>query len=285
MKSRAIPGRIGLILFVVIALLPITFSIGYALLYSVGLVGLLREGFTWTHWSALFEGSEVLYSFGLSIYISLAVVVATVLLSLWLTLQLRRSLLQGPLSYALYAPLAIPATVAAFFVFQLFSGSGLLSRLLFSLGVIDTIQEFPGLINDSSGIGIILAHVGLAIPFFVILFHEIYSSEGVDKLTQLARTLGASRQQVIWRIQLPILIRKAFLNIALLFIVVLGSYEIPLLLGRQNPQMISVLTMRKYEMFDIREKPEAFIVALLYTLLVITILSTIFWRRANQREA
>lgn len=269
----------GLALFVLLALLPIGFSILYAAAYSTGLAGLLSEGFTLDHWRVLTQRSEIWTSFALSIYIAGATVIITVSLALFIALYLKRSLDKGPLSYAIYFPLALPATVAAFFVFQLLSAAGYVARVFVSMGLIDEIAQFPSLVNDAGGIGILVAHIGLAIPFFVLLFHEIYRSENVEGLSALARTLGASNAQVTYRVKAPILLQRATTNITLLFIAVLGSYEIPLLLGRQAPQMISVLTMRKYEMFDISQKPEAFIVALLYTGFVLALLILVFRKR------
>jgi len=67
----------------------------------------------------------------------------------------------------------------------------------------------------------------------------------------------------------------------LFFIYVLGAYEIPLLLGQQSPQMLSVLVMRKYARFDITQKPEAFIIAILYALFVTAIILTVFRRNRS----
>ena len=278
MNKRTVPGKLGLALFIILAIVPIAFSIGYAFSYSTGLTGLLSDGFTMSHWQTVISGDEVWSSFGLSIYIALTTVIITVCAALILSLVLRTRLSKGPLSYIIYLPLAIPATVAAFLTFQLLSGAGFISRMLYTAGLISQITDLPDLINDAAGIGIIAAHVGMAIPFFVILFHEIYTSERIGQLTQLAQTLGASTSAILYRITLPILISRATMNIVLLFIVVLGSYEIPLLLGRQAPQMVSVLTLRKYQLFDISEKPEAFIIAILYTVLVMALLLVIYKR-------
>ena len=59
----------------------------------------------------------------------------------------------------------------------------------------------------------------------------------------------------------------------------LGSFEIPLLLGPQSPQMISVLARRKFGLFDLEQKPQAFIIALLYTGLVVALLLVFLRRR------
>ena len=284
MSNRTLPGFIGLFLFLLLAIVPIAFSIGYAAFYSLGLTGLLSDGFTISHWGNVFSRWEVWSSLSLSIYISAITVILTVSISLGIAIRMRDPLSTGTLSYAIYLPLAIPATVSAFLVFQLLSGAGFLSRIFMSAGVIQSINEFPDLINDAAGIGIIAAHTGLAVPFFTILFHEIYTREHINELNQLAYTLGAKPIQAFFKVTLPLLLKRGTMNIALLFIIVMGSYEIPLLLGRQSPQMISVLTMRKYEMFDISEKPEAFIAAILYTAFVLVLLTFIF-RRVGSRHA
>ena len=284
MNSRNLPGIIGVLLFLLLAIVPIAFSIGYAAFYSLGLTGLLSEGFTTTHWANVFSRAEIWGSLLLSIYISASTVLLTILISMGIAIRMRQPLTQGTLSYAIYLPLAIPATVSAFLVFQLLSGAGFLSRIFMNLGLIQSINEFPDLINDVAGIGIITAHTGLAVPFFTILFHEIYTREHIDQLTKLAHTLGAKPFQAFFGVTLPLLLKKSTMNITLLFIIVMGSYEIPLLLGRQAPQMISVLTMRKYEMFDISEKPEAFIAAILYTTVVLLLLTFIF-RRTGSKHA
>ena len=269
-----------MLLFGVLAILPIAFSLGYAGAYSTGLAGLLSEGFTWAYWTRVMLSSEIWTSFGLSLYIAGATVLLTVGLALPLSLYLRRSLSRGPMSYIIYLPLAIPATVAAFFVFQMLAGAGYLSRIALQLGWIEEIGQFPELINDAAGIGIIVTHTGLAVPFFMLLFHEIYQSERVDALAQLAQTLGAGSMQLLARVKIPILLQRSLTNIILFFIAVLGSYEIPLLLGRQAPQMVSVLTLRKYQLFNIEEKPEAFIIAILYTVLVLALIAVVFRRQA-----
>ena len=108
MDNRTLPGKIGLLLFLVLAILPILFSLGYAAAYSLGLTGLLSDGFTWAHWRVVFSGREVWQSLGLSIYISAITVLLTVVVSMAIALYLRDRLAKGMLSSLMYLPLAIP---------------------------------------------------------------------------------------------------------------------------------------------------------------------------------
>lgn len=271
-------GALGLTLFVAIAIVPLGASLLYAGLYSLGLTGLLNRGFTLEAWRRVLGGREVWASLGLSLWVALAVVALAAIGGLALALALRGRLDRGPLSYTLYLPLALPWTVAAFFTFQMLTGGGLVPRLLLRLGVLADPAAYTAPVQDRWAIGIILTHAALAVPFFGLLFDKLYRSERIGELSALAASLGASRGQRLRRVEIPLLLRAAASNLALLLVVVLGSYEIPLLLGRQAPQMLSVLTLRKYALFDIRQKPEAFVVALLYTALVLGVIGMAFRR-------
>ncbi|MFY9825236.1 MAG: ABC transporter permease [Thermoanaerobaculia bacterium] len=276
MRSRS--GTLGLAAFLAVAVMPIGASLLYALLYSVGLAGLLAEGFNGRHWLAVLGSGEIWWSLGLSVWVAAAVVAAGTALGLALALGFHGSLDRGVLGYALYLPLALPGAVAAFFIFQMLTGGGFVARVLLRLGLLSAPSRFVPLVQDRWAVGIILAHTLLAAPFLALLFGRLYESERVAELAILSRSLGASRRQSLWRVEMPVLLHAAGTNLALLFIVVLGSYEIPLLLGRQAPQMLSVLTMRKFALFDLRQKPEAFVVALLYTGLVMAMVAGLFRR-------
>ncbi|MGA9607620.1 MAG: hypothetical protein WBR21_11440, partial [Rouxiella badensis] len=47
---------------------------------------------------------------------------------------------------------------------------------------------------------------------------------------------------------------------------------IPLIVGAQNPTMISLLTRRKFGIYELAQKPEAFVIAVIYTGLLLAIL-------------
>ncbi len=285
MSFRNSVERIGLALFFLLTVLPVALSLLYAALYGFGVVGLLSRGFTFDHWRRVLTSVEVWASVGLSLYVATAVVVLTTALALPLALALRARLESGPLVYILSLPLAIPGTVAAVLVLQLLAGAGLLSRIAYRLGLTDGIAGFPSFVRDAWLSGVVLAHVAIAVPFFALLFAELHRSERILALGELAATLGAHRGQRLLRVTLPILLRAATPSLALLFVVVLGSFEIPLLLGRLSPQMLSTLTYRKYSLFDITQKPEAYILALGYTLLVLALVGVTFRGRwvANER--
>jgi putative spermidine/putrescine transport system permease protein len=278
------PGRAGFALFLAVAVLPVAVSLVYALLYTVGLTGLLSDGFTLAHWSAVLASTELWTSLALSAAVALAACVIAAIGGLAVALGLRPQLARGPLAYAIYLPLAMPFVVGAFAAFETLSAAGMLSRLAYRFGLTGGIDSFPSLTNDPLYLGVIATHAFLALGFLAVVFAQLYESESIDAYAALSRSLGATEGQTLRRVTLPMLLRRARPNLVLLFIVLLGSYEVPLLLGRQSPQMISVLTVRKYQRFDLLQKPEAFVIAIVYTATVLLLLVTAFRRRLSEEQ-
>lgn len=271
-----LPGWVGLACLWLTAVLQIAFSLVHAALYSVGLSGLLADGFTLEPWRLVLGRSETWGALGLSLWVAAATVVLSATLGLALALGQTRRLRSGPLATAVHLPLALPGTVAAFVVFQAASGGGLITRLAAAVGLADGPMPVLLLVHDSIGAGIVVAHLLSAAPFFALLFVGLHDSERLDDLAVVARSLGAGDGAVVWRVKVPVLLHRAAPNLALLFVVVLGSFEIPLLLGRQAPQMLSVVAWRRFAMFDIGQRPEAYAVALLFSAIVLTCILVLF---------
>ncbi|MDZ7845446.1 MAG: hypothetical protein U5L96_00945 [Owenweeksia sp.] len=192
-------SNIGLVLFVVIGVVPFTAAFLYALLYSFGVVGVVNKGFTTQFWESVLVSGEFLKSFGYSATIAAVSVFISVSMAFWLALKFKRELNKKLLSFIIYLPLAIPGVVAGFFTFQLFSKAGFFSRLTYQLGWIAEARQFPDLVNDQLAIGIILTFITGVLPFFVLLFLNVYKNERVEELSILAHSLGATPAQITWR--------------------------------------------------------------------------------------
>lgn len=251
-----------------IGVVPFFAAFIYALGYSFGVMGVLNNGFTTRFWESVFASGEFLKSFGYSAAIALVSLVLSIGGALWVTLKFRRELDKKFLSFMMYLPLAIPGVVAGFFMIQLFSKAGFFARIAFQLGLIEKTAQFPDLVNDSLAFGIIVAFITMLIPFFTLLFLNVYKNERIEELSILAHALGANANQVTRRVFLPIILKKTGVLIALYFIFLLGAYEVPLILGQESPQMLSVLIIRETRQFDLSKISEGYVVAVMYTLVV-----------------
>jgi putative spermidine/putrescine transport system permease protein len=194
-------------LLVLFAVLPLVAGLGFAVLYSVGLVGVLNNGFTGEHWMRIFSEGNILQSFLYSATIAIVSLLISVSLALPVSLKHHQSFRKGLLSYLIYMPLAFPGIVAAFFFFQFLTKSGVVSRALYQLRLISSIDQFPDLINDTFGIGMIATHVFLSFPFFVLLFVNIIKTERIVEYQQLASTFAATKWQSLFRVSIPMLLQ------------------------------------------------------------------------------
>ena len=245
-----------------VAGLPLS-GLAYALLGSVGVVGPLATGFTGRYWLALGADTGLLHSALFSLWVAGASLGLSVAAALGLVLGAQATLRRWPFPALLYVPLLMPALVMGFYLFQLLSGAGWLSRLSHGLGLTATPEAFPELVQDGAGLGIILAHVLLGFPLLTLLFQAIYHESRLDDYRQLSQTLGASAAQFRWRVAVPVLLRRAAPTLLLSGIATLGAYDIPLLLGRPYPQMLSVYIATRLQRFDLRELPAAYLAGFL----------------------
>jgi len=271
--------HISITIFILFAAVPVLLGFGYALLYSFGLTGILSEGFTTEYWEKTLLATEFWKSLGFSLMIALVVMTISLFFSIWIVISWTKNLYKGLLSYVTYLPLAFPAIVMAFFSFQLLSKSGFISRLIFNLGWIDDLTQFPDWTNDAYGVAIIFSLCLLITPFFIILYSNLYQNERIPELKALAQTLGAKKNQITTKIIVPILLKKSAFTIMLFVIFVMGTYEIPLLLGRQDPSMLSVFIIQKLQKFNLADIPQAYAVAVIYILLIATLIAVVYKTR------
>lgn len=238
-------------------------GLGYALLGSVGLAGPLAGGLTGQYWRALGTGSGLPYAALYSAWVAVASVGLSVALALALVLGAQPTLRRPAVAGLLYVPLLMPSLVVGFYLFQLLSRAGWLSRVSVGLGLTGSLQGFPELVQDGAGVGIILAHVLLSFPFLTLLFQAIYQETRLDEYRQLTLTLGANAGQFRRWVAVPVLLRRAAPTLLLSFIATLGAYDIPLLLGRPYPQMLSVYIATRLQRFDLHDLPAAYLAGFL----------------------
>lgn len=275
---------ISFLLLLVFAILPLLLGFGFAVGYSFGLIGVLNKGFTLDNWSALFENNDVVVSFIYSGWLAIASLTLSVVISITIAIFFHKKFSKGIYSYLVYMPLAFPSIVAAFFFAQFLGNAGIISRICYQLGLIDKIQSFPNLVNDQFSFGIIIAQFFLSLPFFTLLYTGLYQTERIDDYAQLANSLGAKNKQSIFRISIPILLKKSFPNIVMYFIFKIGTYEVPLLLGRSTPETISVLAVRKLQKFNLYDIPQGYAIAVIYTIIILSLLMLVLKSNKNEYD-
>ncbi|MGQ0697225.1 MAG: hypothetical protein ACT4PZ_03170 [Panacagrimonas sp.] len=269
--------------FVLLTAGPALAGLLFSALYSLGGMGLLTEGWTLMHWRNVLGGGEFWSALAFGFALTVITLMLSVSAALLLVLSLGSRLRRGALGFLIYLPLAVPGTVAALLAYQVLGDAGLLSRVAHALGWVAAPSDFPSLVFDRWGVGIVLTHCAMITPFFVLLFDRLYENEKLADFLQLASTFGASRVQGLRRIVLPLLARRAVPTLAVYGVVLMGAFEVPLLIGAPYPAMISVTIQRRFGLYDLASKPEAHAMATLYLLLAMAggAALTRFRRRAS----
>lgn len=272
----------GLAILVCFTVWPMAWVVAYSLAYSLGGVGLFSDGWTLRYWQEGFAVGGLKESLVYTLTIAGTVTVFATLGSLAVVLfapQLRHSALALAL---LCIPLATPGAVLAFTVHQIMNPGGFLARMAYWVGLIESPTQFPALVNDPYAVGIVFAQTCGALPLLSLFFLNTWTVVHADRYCRLAESLGASRMHARRQIALPMLLHRGRPVILLIFLMNLGSYEVPLLLGRQSPQMFSVLTQRRFGQFDLLERPQAFALATTYLLLAgVGVQLLLRWRRSH----
>lgn len=250
-------------------------SLAYGVAQSLGLMSVIGqdalslEAYQNLLFGQGLAGREFWGSLGYSLWISLASTLIASALALFIAvwLSVRRSGSGNVDTLALNWNLAFPHLVWAVALLLFLSQSGLLARWAAALGLIQSPADFPVLVRDRYGIGIILHYVSKEIPFLVLILLAVLRAqpEGYDLV---AENLGASRWQRLRYVTLP-LVTPALLSGALLvFAFVFSSYEVPALLGVNYPRMLPVLALRFFNDPDLRSRADGMAISLVITMIV-----------------
>jgi putative spermidine/putrescine transport system permease protein len=178
--------------------------------------------------------------------------------------------------------LAFPHLVWSVALLLFLSQSGLFSRWATSLGLISTPAEFPVLVRDRFGIGIILSYIGKEIPFLTITILSILRSQPVG-YDVVAENLGASRWQRLRYVTIPQVTPALLAGSLLVFGFIFSSYEVPALLGVGYPRALPVLALRFFLDPDLRARSEGMVISLIITLIVMVV-AVVSLRMGERKE-
>lgn len=225
-----------------------------------------EQAFTLTHYRALLSDGEFLASLRLTLLLATAAAALSAAAGLALAVALRDlARRSAAINALLQVPLAVPHLAMAVALINFIAPSGLLARLAYGAGLISVPADFPALVNDRYGVGIILAYVLKETPFIALMTLAALARVG-DEYEQAARTLGASWWQRLRHVTLPLAAPAAVSASLVVFAFIFGAFEVPFILGRPYPAMLSVVAQRRYLSTDLADRPGAVAVAVVIAL-------------------
>ena len=222
----------------------------------------------------------------LTLWVSFGSTILSAMLALATALLLRRSFFGKRFATFLYQlNLPVPHVVAAIGILFLFSQSGLISRTGAQLGVFGGPSDFPVVVKDKFGIGIILSFVWKEVPFVGVIVLAVLQSLGVD-YEDLARSLGANRWQRFRYVILPLVMPGLLSGSILVFAFSFGSYEVPAILGVRFPRTLSVTAVRFFRNPDLNSRTEGMAISIIISIIVFFLVLGYMWlsRRAIRQD-
>jgi len=240
-----------------------------------------EERWTLDHYHRLLSDREVHRSLGPTLGVAILATLVSAGVGVAVALALREVASRSRvLNTLVQIPLAMPHLTMAIVLLWIVAPSGLLARVAFQAGWIASPADFPALVQDPYGIGIFLAYSLKEIPFVTLMVLTLLLRLG-DEYEELAQTLGASRGQR-WRyVTMPLIAPAALSASLMIFAYLLGAFEIPSLLGRSYPAMLSVVAQRRYQSVDLTDRPGGIALAMMLSLG--TALLLLAWVRLTRR--
>jgi ABC-type spermidine/putrescine transport system permease subunit I len=162
-------------------------------------------------------------------------------------------------------PLWTSVLVRTYAWMVLLGRNGIINRLLIDTGVMD--QPLPML---NSKMAVVLGMVHVMLPFMILPIYSAVTRIDPD-LAKAARGLGASTLRVVTTIYLPLTLRGILAGVTLVFVVSLGFYITPALLGGGKVLMFAMVIEQQVREFLAWN----FASALSVILLAVTLLA--FW--------
>ncbi|MDW7662288.1 MAG: ABC transporter permease subunit, partial [Bacillota bacterium] len=174
----------------------------------------------------------------------------------------------------------LPYLYMVFLTLILFSRTGLISRVMYNLGLIETLEQFPQLFYTPSGVGIILIFVLKGMPFVTIFVMNFMGKIG-NSYYQIAKTHGASDVHILKKIYLPLSSTSIIWSSSIVFIYDLGAFEVPYLLNSNKNVNLSSRLYSLYIDTNISTIPDAMAYNML--LVIIGIISVIVYSQVLKR--
>jgi putative spermidine/putrescine transport system permease protein len=205
-----------------------------------------HSGFTLEHYRRIF--SEAIYwrSFALTFEISLLVTLLALVLGY--PIAFAASSARRGWSIVILALVVLPfwtsVLVRAYAWLALLQRNGVINHLLEDLGLI---HEPLVLVHNT--FGTVVATLHILLPFMVLPLYATMQKIPRD-LLQAGASLGANPALVFWKVFLPLSLPGVLAGSTLVFVLSLGFYITPELLGGGRTIMVSMLVSRNVELYD-----------------------------------
>jgi putative spermidine/putrescine transport system permease protein len=148
--------------------------------------------------------------------------------------------------------------------------TGIINSILLGIGIID-----EPLTLMRNFLGVVIGMVHILLPFMVLPLYAVMRRIDIDYM-RAAANLGASPFEAFWRVFLPLSLPGVFAGVLLVFVIALGFYITPALLGSPENIMLSELVVQQVQqLFDWGMGSAMAFILLIVTLIILAATSRI----------
>jgi putative spermidine/putrescine transport system permease protein/spermidine/putrescine transport system permease protein len=259
-------------MLLIIPLLYVTFLLYLSLLSLLKLSVFDQGGFTWEYMERIFTGTLYLKVLWTTVKTAFLVTVFTLVfgypVAYWLVFLESPRWKQIVMSTVMIT-LWISLLVRTFAWTIILQDQGIINSLLMHLGII---EQPVKLLYNTTGVVVGMTHILL--PYMILSLYSVM--EGIDKrLIQAGQGMGAKPAKAFRQIFLPLSLPGVISGSLIVFVMGLGYYITPALLGGQSNMMIAKLIQENIEVTLNWNLAAALALVLLATTLVI--LAIAYW--------
>ncbi|MCA1326405.1 ABC transporter permease [Herbaspirillum sp. alder98] len=229
-------------------LLPALVLLAVFFIYPLGNMlarSIFDPAFTWRHYERLLREPTYFQVVGITFEIAGLVTVLSLVLAYPLSYFLSqiKPRLAGLLMILVIVPYFTSVLVRTYAWMVLLGTDGLINQLLMSVGLIG--QPLKLMYNRLS---VMIGMSYILLPYMVLALYSVM--RGIDTgLLRAAESLGASRTRAFWRVFFPLSMPGVAAGSLLVFILSLGFFITPALMGNQEDSMISMVIESQVETY------------------------------------
>ncbi|MCA1061523.1 ABC transporter permease subunit [Rossellomorea aquimaris] len=241
-----------------------------------------RGTFTFAHYQELIVEDRFISSVLFSLMVTSISTILALVIGLGIVKAFSPLLKDNKHKLLVWIPMLVPHFVWAYLVYLLFNQSGFFSNVAGLLGWIDDRSQFPIVVQDRNGVGIILTYVWKEVPFVTLMMLPVYATLS-KRYKEVASLLGAGPYQAFWVAEWPLIFPVFIETGAILFAFIFTAFEVPQLLGVTSPQMLAILAYDWFYSGSWSDRPLAF-ASLVLTGLVIGIIMWVVLYMTNKKR-
>ena len=258
--------------------LVVLMAVGYVVPVIANVVGSLQDkqgAFVGLdNWVTVLTSYYFIDSLLFTLKVALVSTALAMVIAVLCALALRRTFVGKKLVVLMFQfNLTVPRMAAAMMLLLLLSQTGMISQVMHHFGITQGTADFPYLIQDQAGLGLIIAFTWKFFPYIGMSVLGILQGASQEYEDQAA-VLGVGRFRRFWHVTLPMIVPATSIASIIVFAAAFGDYEIPMVLGSPSHRVLSIYTYLKYSDPAMMNRPESYVlmVCMIVVLMVVILL-------------